>query len=155
MSLRRLLTVLAATVMLLSLNLPSAHAGEAARNCKWYYHLANEDSPWKFQACVKLVHNPTTHTWVATGAFRSSTPGIGLHIITMHLHLDGVGATPDATGPPDLDYNGFATSTTAALRCYGSHTFDGVVGGHAHWPDGRQSTEVYTWTSPAGYRGSC
>lgn len=87
---------------------------------------------------------------VSRAVGRTQYPGgIELHILTMHLHLNGVGATPDEYGPQALGYNGFAASTTTKALCGGSPTFDGVIGGHAHWPNGSHSTTVYTWTAPA------
>lgn len=157
MTLRRspaLVALLAIVGALLILPARPAHAGDAARHCEWYYSQGDRSSPWKFYACVKLIHDASAHTWHATASVQSNTPGIYLVITDLHLHLDGVDASPDATGRGDGDST-FATTVTNRVRCGGNHSFDAVVLAHAIWPNGRASSYTRTWTEPSGFRGNC
>lgn len=57
----RTLTVLMLGVGLLTVTAGPASAGDAARNCSYWYSSNNPSSPWNFEVCVKLVHDTNTH----------------------------------------------------------------------------------------------
>jgi hypothetical protein len=158
--LRRKLLVIVAIIGLLTIFTPSpAHAGDAARYCKTYYHLNNKATGWGFTVCVKLQHDPTNHAWRATGSVSTTVSGMLVNLYALHYYSNGV---LRERGQADQDIS-FATSTTDWWYCAGYHGYIGmygVVGANAQWPNGTWSSNTNTYTLPGkdhpeNYYGTC
>jgi hypothetical protein len=159
--------------MVAAVAVPAAHAGEAARHCEVYHAQGNPNSPWGFEVCVKLVHDPNTHTWWASGSVRSSTPGIKLyldelymHNITTNVYYNINTATRYGTG------SDFVTTITIKNSCADRRSFEGFARARdlAEWSRKRERDLIYLptplfwyllalascdWQFAVGRPGSC
>ena len=140
---RTLLVALTIAVLLPLVNPPAASAGDLGRTYHSFHAQGDVNNPWFFQACVKLVHEPTTHTWWATGS--NTACCTGMSVLVYAIHIDDLGGTI-RTGPSSGIHSDFATSTSDPLViiCGSSRTIRAVVGVQALWPNNVLSSQV-TW----------
>jgi hypothetical protein len=152
----RALVVLSVVGILTAAGVTPAHAGEAGRNCKTYYHYG-DPTRGGFTVCVKLEHQETFHAWRANGSVTTTTPGMVLHTATTAYYTADGHYFEESKGPAATEILNIATTWD---QCSGSHDFLGRVTEWVTWPDGTSSSVTATYTmgdSGEGsfYPGSC
>jgi hypothetical protein len=152
---KRLLAVVVAVPAIAALHASPALAGDAGRNCQTYYYHANRATGWGFTVCVKLVHNPTAHTWLTSASVTTTTPGMTLHSAKSVLDLfqDTSHFTRESglIGPAATQILGINTDPQ---ECSGTVAVIGRVDEYVTWPSGEQSSPTTTKTIGDGGVGT-
>lgn len=138
----------------LTLSAGPAAAGEAARNCAYFYSGGDPNSAWYFEVCAKLEHDPTLHAWRANTSLRACCSGMYVVLDDGNFTAD-FGAVRIQTGATSGDRRTIETSTSDWWTCRGSHWMSAYAHGRVTWPNGFLSGPGSVLSSPNPYNGSC
>jgi hypothetical protein len=144
--LKRVLVILISVSLLTIFVSSPAHAGDAGRWCKTYYHLNDPSTGWGFTVCVKLQHDPNTHSWRSNTTVSTTTFGLYLYMHELDFYMDGNDVVPVESHGLVQGYSSISTQTPWH-RCNGGHLFLGRTVAQAIWPNNTLSSKTYTWTS--------
>jgi hypothetical protein len=93
-SLRRSLILFCSVMCLLvAFNIPTAHAGATEWICKDYHAQGIPSHPWWYRSCVRLVHDPLTHSWRAEGSITPHASGMAVRVNSLRLYNQTTGGT--------------------------------------------------------------
>ena len=93
--------------------------------------------------CVKLEHDPATHSWRTNASVTTTTPGMVLHRPTVYLER---GADVVATGSKPPARSQILGIVTGWYKCNGQVSLVGREYGSVTWPDGSDSPNIATDT---------